>query len=81
MLVLRRKEGQWVEITHHSGDRMLIRVYNIRCRFPGQIDMAFDDPDHHFNIQRGDRSWPRRSPRLRGPLSSRVKPEAPAKGF
>jgi hypothetical protein len=73
MLVLRRKEGQWVEITHHSGDRILIRVYNIRCRFPGQLDMAFDDPDRHFVIQRGDRSRLRRNGRPRGPLASHIK--------
>jgi hypothetical protein len=51
----------------------LIRVYNIRCRFPGQVDMAFDDPDHHFNIQRTERPLPRRSTRRRGPLSSHIK--------
>ncbi len=54
MLVLRRKEGQWLEITHHSGDRLRIRVYNIRSRFPGQLDLAFDDADHHFTIRRGE---------------------------
>jgi hypothetical protein len=73
MLVLRRKEGQWIEVTHESGDRLLIRVYNIRCRFPGQADMAFDDPDHHFTVQRGERSWGRRSTKPRGPLASHLK--------
>jgi hypothetical protein len=73
MLVLRRKDGQWLEITHQSGDRILIRVYNVRCRFPGQVDMAFDDPDHHFNIQRTERPLPRRRMRRRGPLGSHIK--------
>jgi hypothetical protein len=73
MLVLRRNEGQWVEITHHSGDRILIRVYNIRCQFPGQLEMAFDDPDRHFNIQRCERPWGRRATKPRGPLASRIR--------
>jgi hypothetical protein len=55
MLVLRRTEGQWLEIMHDSGDRMWIRVYNIRSRFPGQLDLAFDDPDHCFRIERPER--------------------------
>ncbi len=54
MLVLRRKEGQWVDVTHHrSGDVVRIRVYNVR--HPGQADLAFDDPAHNFTIQRPDR--------------------------
>jgi hypothetical protein len=55
MLVLRRKEGQWVEITHKSGDTVRLRVYNIRTRHPGQLDLAFDDDDHNFLIQRPER--------------------------
>ena len=55
MLILRRKEGQWVELTHKSGDTVRIRVYNIRSRYPGQLDLAFDDPDHLFTIQRPER--------------------------
>lgn len=55
MLVLRRKEGQWVEITHKSGDTIRVRVYHIRTRFTGQLDMAFDDEDHNFLIQRPER--------------------------
>ena len=55
MLVLRRKEGQWVEITHKSGDTIRVRVYNIRTRFPGQLDLAFDDDARTFLIQRPER--------------------------
>jgi len=58
MLVLRRKEGQWIEITHPSGDRVRIRVYNIRSRYPGHLDLAFDDADHHFTIRRGEQAAP-----------------------
>ena len=56
MLVLRRKEGQWVEITHKSGDTIRVRVYHIRTRFPGQLDLAFDDDAHNFLIQRPERT-------------------------
>ena len=56
MLILRRKEGQWVEITHKSGDTIRIRVCNIRARFPGQLDLAFDDDDRHFSVQRPERA-------------------------
>ena len=76
MLVLKRKEGQWIEIAHKSGDKLRIRVYNIRSRFPGQLDLAFDDGSRNFEVQRperpralagepalpmaGDDCWPRR---------------------
>lgn len=55
MLILRRKEGQWIEITHRSGDKIRVRVCNIRARYPGQLDLVLDDPDHHFMIQRAER--------------------------
>lgn len=55
MLVLRRKEGQWVNITHKSGDTIRVRVYNIRARYPGQLDMGFDDPAINFRVQRPER--------------------------
>jgi hypothetical protein len=55
MLILRRKEGQWVEIRHKSGDLIRVRVYNIRTRNPGQLDLAFDDEAHHFQVQRPER--------------------------
>ena len=59
MLILRRKEGQWIEIKHKSGDVVRIRVYNIRTRYPGQLDLAFDDVARNFAIQR-----PERGPRV-----------------
>ncbi len=55
MLILRRKEGQWVEIKHKSGDVIRVRVYNIRARYPGQLDLAFDDDARNFTIQRPER--------------------------
>lgn len=56
MLILRRKEGQWVEITHRSGDTIRVRVYNIRARQPGQLDLAFDDDARNFAVQRPERA-------------------------
>jgi hypothetical protein len=56
VLVLRRKEGQWLEIKHKSGDIMRVRVYNIRANYPGNLDMAFDDDDRNFSIQRPERT-------------------------
>ena len=55
MLVLKRKEGQWVDVIHRSGDRMRIRVYNIRNQVPRQLDLAFDDDARHFTIERPER--------------------------
>lgn len=65
MLILRRKEGQWVEVTHRSGDTIRIRVYNIRTRYPGQLDLAFDDDAHNFAVQR-----PERSPQIHAPAGA-----------
>jgi hypothetical protein len=62
MLILRRKEGQWVEITHRSGDVIRVRVYNIRARAPGQLDLAFDDDDRNFVILRPERADRSESP-------------------
>ena len=55
MLVLKRKEGQWIELTHRSGDVLRFRVYNIVCDHQGRVNLAFDDPDRHFEIQRPER--------------------------
>ena len=62
MLVLKRKEGQWVDIIHKNGDKLRIRVYRIREGFPSQLDLAFDDEERNFEIQR-----PERRPRLEAP--------------
>jgi len=55
MLVLKRKEGQWVDITHKNGDTLRIRVCRIREGYPGQLDLAFDDEARNFEIQRPER--------------------------
>jgi hypothetical protein len=55
MLVLKRKEGQWVEVTHRSGDVLRLRVYNIAHDYPGRVNLAFDDEPRNFSIQRPER--------------------------
>lgn len=55
MLVLKRKDGEWLDIRHRSGDVLRVRVYGIKGHQPGRVNLAFDDPDHHFDIQRPER--------------------------
>lgn len=55
MLVLKRKEGQWVEIHHRSGDVLRMRVYGICGGVPGRVNIAFDDAPRHFEIRRPER--------------------------
>lgn len=55
MLVLKRKEGQWVDIVHKSGDVLRIRVYDICGKMPARANLAFDDPARNFEIQRPER--------------------------
>jgi hypothetical protein len=55
MLVLKRKEGQWVEVTHRSGDVLRIRACNIQGANPGHVNLAFDDDARNFEIERPER--------------------------
>ena len=70
MLVLRRTEGQWVEIVHAaSGAVLRVRVYAILTEpdRPAQCHLAFDDDARNFEIQRPERAVrPRSEP---GPCS------------
>lgn len=56
MLVLKRKEGQWVEIHHQSGDVIRLRVYGICSGVPGRVNIAFDDAPRKFEIRRPERA-------------------------
>lgn len=62
MLVLKRKDGQWIEVTHRSGDVLRFRVYDICGESPARANLAFDDPERNFSIQRPER--PLRGPHL-----------------
>lgn len=55
MLVLRRKDGQWIEVTHKSGDVLRFRVYDVSGETPGRVNLAFDDEARNFSIQRPER--------------------------
>ena len=53
MLVLKRKEGEWIEVTHRSGDVLRFTVYDL-CS--GRCNLAFDDADRNFSVQRAERA-------------------------
>ena len=56
MLVLKRKEGQWVEVTHEaSGDVLRIRTCEITPGRPSHLNLAFDDEARNFAIERPER--------------------------
>lgn len=63
MLVLKRKNGQWIEVLHKSGDLLRFRVYDICGDAPGRANLAFDDPARNFEIQRPERPIQRGGPR------------------
>jgi sRNA-binding carbon storage regulator CsrA len=52
VLVLKRKEGQWTEVLHRSGDLIRIRVSQVDC---GVVNLVFDDPRRNFEITRPER--------------------------
>ena len=56
MLVLKRKEGQWIEIVHRSGDVLRFRAYNVCGGFPGRVNLAFEDDARNFEIHRPERA-------------------------
>lgn len=58
MLVLRRKEGQWIEIIHvESGDTLYLGTVDIKGikRGNGTLVLLCDDILRKFNIQREER--------------------------
>lgn len=64
MLVLKRREGQWIEVTHRSGDVLRFRVYDIQGHGEPHVNLAFDDAARNFGIERPERV-------LRGPAIER----------
>ncbi len=53
MLVLKRNEGQWIEVRHRSGDLLRIKVTRIRQEGSrGVLNLAFEDQPRHFEIRR-----------------------------
>ncbi|HWE35900.1 MAG TPA: hypothetical protein VG406_04950 [Isosphaeraceae bacterium] len=72
MLVLKRNEGQWVDVIHKSGDVLRVRVYDIGLDNRGRVNLAFDDSARNFEIQRPERLAPRVPSRRRAPSREEV---------
>lgn len=52
-LVLTWRRGQWIEITHKSGDVMRIRVADFPDRPEGiAVKLAFEDAPRNFEVGR-----------------------------
>jgi hypothetical protein len=57
MLVLSRKEGEWLTITdRQSGRSVRVRVNQIRSG--RNVDLVFDDESNSFAIERAERAKP-----------------------
>lgn len=62
MLVLRRSNGQYIEIRHRSGDMLRVTIYDIHAEGgPPSCRMAFDGPREEFDIQRPERAKRRKA--------------------
>lgn len=79
MLVLKRKEGQWVEVTHRSGDILRVRVCKIEGGSPGHLNLAFDDDARHFEIERPERRHQHPAPSAANPAPEVPEPGIPAR--
>lgn len=55
MLVLKRNEGQWLEVTARNGDVLRIRCCKIEMEPRPHLDLVFDDDARNFEIQRPER--------------------------
>jgi hypothetical protein len=59
MLVLSRRVGQWVELTHKSGDVIRIKLDRVQkdhqAGESGQAWLVFDDAEKNFGIERPGR--------------------------
>ena len=54
MLILRRKPGQSVDITHGSGHTIKIHVHEV-SRSSREVQIGFDDPARNFEILRSEK--------------------------
>ena len=52
MLVVTRRDGEWIEITHKSGDVLWIRTYQVERGTPSTLKLGFDDEARNFEIHR-----------------------------
>ena len=64
MLRLRRKRGQWFEITHcRTGDRLRVWVERATAG-SGNVELMFDDPDRDFEFEKGEKIEAREKERI-----------------
>jgi hypothetical protein len=63
VLVLKRKNEQFVEVTHvKSGETFRVYTKNIQGGADGgTVQLGFDDPGHLFQIERPERARPQRA--------------------
>jgi len=57
VLVLKRRNDDWITIRHRSGDVIRIKTYDFRSS-PATVQLAFDDPDRNYEIQRDEKPRP-----------------------
>jgi hypothetical protein len=57
MLVLSRRNGEWIELVHRSGDVLRFRVYDLAP--DAAIKLAFEDPARNFEVHRPSPVLPR----------------------
>jgi hypothetical protein len=70
MLVLRRKEGQWIKITHEaSGETLWIKAAEV-CPERKRIHLLFDDQARNFDVQRPERKPQSDLPKLDATLTA-----------
>lgn len=56
MLVLKRKEGQRVKVTHvATGETFWLRTYDIATDPHARVQIAFDDADRRFLFEREEK--------------------------
>lgn len=57
MLVLKRREGEEIVVTHRSGDVLRIRLDGVELD-PRRAALGFDDPALNFEIDKAERRQP-----------------------
>ncbi len=61
MLMIKRKKGQWIELTHApSGDRISIQLATVCTDGYDTARLAFDDPERRFEVLRYSESHAQR---------------------
>lgn len=71
MLVLKRTEGQWLDVIHvASGDVVRIRTCDIGADGRPRVNLVVDDAARNFAVERPERATPRRGAETMACLAS-----------